>query len=128
MAILHLLLVIAAGLYITATGYELIAKYDASNFFDESSFRFYVGNDVFTHGLALYVPKHEAIELGLAKNKDNKVHLGVDTTSKLDSATPGEGNGRKSVRLEGVRTFDNGLIIADFDHLPAQACGQWPAL
>jgi hypothetical protein len=74
------------------------------------------------------VPKEEAVELGLAKKMDNKVYLGVDTKSKLDSPKPGEGHGRKSVRLEGVHRLDNGLIIAYFEHLPAKACGQWPAL
>jgi hypothetical protein len=29
--------------------------------------------------------------------------------------------------LEGVQMFDNGLFIADFDHLPS-GCGMWPAL
>jgi hypothetical protein len=126
MAVLHVLLAIASLLCLTA-GYELKANYNASNFFDEGSFLFYDGYDKFTNGLALYVPKDEAMNLGLARYQDDQVYLGVDDTSTLDSSTVGSGNGRKSVRLEGVQTFDNGLIVADFEHLPS-GCGQWPAV
>ncbi|KAF1838567.1 hypothetical protein BDW02DRAFT_390966 [Decorospora gaudefroyi] len=126
MAILHILLASASLLYPTAS-YELKANYDASNFFNESSFQFYAGADTFTDGAALYVSKNEAVELGLAKIEDNKVYLGVDTTSTFVYEGVGSDTGRKSVRLEGVETFDNGLVIADFDHLPSGGCGQWPA-
>jgi hypothetical protein len=126
MAILRTLLAVAAVVSLT-TGYELKAKYDASNFFDDGSFRFHNGWDKFTQGLALYVSKEEATQLGLARIEGGKVHLGVNTTQVLPPQEPGEGYGRKSVRLEGVQTFDNGLFIADFDHLPS-GCGMWPAL
>ncbi|KAH6851998.1 concanavalin A-like lectin/glucanase domain-containing protein [Alternaria alternata] len=126
MAILQTLLTVASVASL-ATGYELKATYDASNFFDDSSFRFYNGWDKFTHGLAFYVSKEEATELGLARIEDGKVRLGVDTNQVLTPKEPGEGYGRKSIRLEGVQTFDNGLFIADFDHLPS-GCGMWPAL
>ena len=115
-----------APLIYHATGYGLKAKYDASNFFDEDSFLFYNGWDVFTKGLALYLPKEEANSLGIARIEDDKVYLGVDTEN-TSSQEPGEGNGRKSVRLEDTQTFDNGLFVADFDHLPS-GCGMWPAL
>ena len=126
MAILRTLLAAASVLCLT-TGYELKAEYNASNFFDNGSFRFYNGWDQFTQGMALYVSKEEATSLGLARIDDGKVHLGVDTTQVLPPQEPGEGYGRKSVRLEGVQTFDNGLFIADFEHLPS-GCGMWPAL
>ncbi|KAI4637939.1 hypothetical protein J4E83_000757 [Alternaria metachromatica] len=125
MAILRTLFVAASVLCLT-TGYELKAEYNASNFFDDGSFRFYNGWDQFTQGMALYVSKEEATSLGLARIDDGKVHLGVDTTQVLPPQEPGEGYGRKSVRLEGVQTFDNGLFIADFEHLPS-GCGMWPA-
>ena len=115
-----------APLIYHTTGYELKAKYDASNFFDEDSFLFYNGWDVLTKGLALYLPKEEATSLGIARIEDDKVYLGVDTEN-TSSQEPGEGNGRKSVRLEGTQTFDNGLFVADFDHL-SSGCGMWPAL
>ncbi|KAG9189563.1 hypothetical protein G6011_06431 [Alternaria panax] len=125
MAILRTLVAVASVVSLT-TGYDLKAKYDASNFFDDDSFRFHNGWDKFTQGLALYVSKEEATRLGLARIEDGKVHLGVDTDQVLIPQEPGEGYGRKSVRLEGVQTFDNGLFIVDFDHLPS-GCGMWPA-
>jgi hypothetical protein len=124
MAVLRVLLAIASLLCLTA-GYELKANYNASNFFNDSSFLFHDGYD--TDGLALYVPKTEAILLGLARYQDDRVYLGVDNSSILDSSTADPGNGRKSVRLEGVQTFNKGLIVADFEHLPS-GCGQWPGL
>jgi hypothetical protein len=124
MAVLHVLLAIASLLCLTA-GYELKENYNASNFFDDSSFLFYDGYDA--DGLALYVPKTEAISLGLARYQDNRVYLGVENTSILDDSAAGPGNGRKSVRLEGVQNFGNGLLIVDFEHLPG-GCGQWPGL
>jgi hypothetical protein len=127
MAVLHILFAIASLLCLTA-GYELKTTYNASNFFDDSSFQFYDGYDRFTDGLALYVSKTEATSLGLARYQDDQVYIGVDNTSILDSATAGPGNGRKSVRLESVQTFDNGLIILDLGHLPGDCCGLWTTL
>jgi hypothetical protein len=126
MTILRTLLAVTSVICLTA-GYELKAEYNASNFFDDSSFHFYDGWDQFTQGPALYVSKEEATSLGLARIEDGRVRLGVDTTQVLTPQEPGEGYGRKSVRLEGVQTFNNGLFIADFDHLPS-GCGMWPAL
>jgi hypothetical protein len=126
MTILRTLLAVTSVICLTA-GYELKAEYNASNFFDDSSFRFYDGWDKFTQGPALYVSKEDATSLGLARIEDGRVRLGVDTTQVLSLQEPGEGYGRKSVRLEGVQTFDNGLFITDFDHLPS-GCGMWPAL
>ena len=127
MAILHQLLALASVTHFTGV-YELKAKYDASNFFAADSFRFHEGNDATTHGLAEYVSKDEAMPLKLANTDGGKVFLRVDTVTTLQSTIPGPGNGRKSVRLEGVAEMSTGLVIADFDHLPAGACGQWPAL
>ena len=31
------------------------------------------------------------------------------------------------MRLESRQTFDQGILIADFAHLPSSACGTWPA-
>ena len=36
--------------------------------------------------------------------------------------------GRDSVRLESKRTWSRGLLIADFEHMPGNQCGIWPAL
>lgn len=104
--------------------YDLEAKYDASNFFKPSSFKFYEGYDEPTHGLANYVSKDEATRLGLAQNSTGKVYLGVDSSTVLSSPASGPDKGRKSIRLEGIETIDNGLVIVDLDHLPAGTCGQ----
>ena len=61
---------------------------------------------------------------GYSKIHDGKVFLGVDNSTKL---SPDDPKGRNSVRLESIDTFDGGLIIADFAHLPGSACGSWPA-
>jgi hypothetical protein len=127
MAVLHIVFAIASLLCLIA-GYELKTTYNVSNFFDDSSFLFYEGYDKFTGGLALYVPKTEASSLGLARYQDEQVYLGVDNTSFLDSSTAGPGNGRNSVRLESVQTFDNGLVILDLGHLPGGCCGLWTTL
>lgn len=126
MLLLSILAVCAVQISVNA--YSLTDEYNADNFFGENNFRFYEGWDRFTLGLADYVNKTEAEKLELAKLVDGKVYLGVDATQTLSSLKPGKGNGRKSVRLEGSKTIDNGLVIADFAHLPAGACGMWPAL
>lgn len=69
--------------------------------------------------------KTEAVSMGLAKVIDNQVYLGVDNNSIVGVTPQG---GRKSLRLESHDTMDSGIIIADFKHLPANACGMWPAL
>jgi hypothetical protein len=51
----------------------------------------------------------------------DKVRLGADSTNKYDSI------GRKSVRLQSWGYFDNGLLVADFSHVPEAGCGMWPA-
>ncbi|KAF2632612.1 glycoside hydrolase family 16 protein [Macroventuria anomochaeta] len=51
--------------------------------------------------------------------------FGVHNNSVIDVTPQG---GRKSVRLESHDTIDSGIVIADFEYLPANACGTWPAL
>lgn len=36
--------------------------------------------------------------------------------------------GRKSVRVESIATYKEGLIVADFARVPRMQCGSWPAL
>ena len=103
--------------------YKLDKKLDASNFLD--SFNFINTHDKYTGGCASYVSKDEATSMGLAQVIGNQIYLGVDNNSVIDVAPQG---GRKSVRLESHDTTDVGLVIADFAHLPANACGMWPAL
>lgn len=118
----------ALALLGSSRAYQLKHNYDAANFLDPDNFQFYSGWDKFTKGFANYVAADEAMGLGMANITNGKIRLGVDADNSLDTFTTGEGSGRKSVRLEGMDTIDNGLIIADIDHLPAGGCGQWPAL
>ncbi len=108
-----------------SSGYTLKSNYDATNFFDPGSFTFYNGWDSFTQGFAMYQGKDQALAQGLANYTEGQVYLGADWEQTVASTQ--SGNGRNSVRLEGVNTYDNGLFIGDFDHLPSGACGQWPA-
>ena len=132
----------------SAHAYSLVKSYDATNFLDADSFNWYDGWDVYNKGLVTYLPREKAMQASIAKiTPDKKVYLGVDSSARLTSATPGPGrslksrnvpercsnivflgNGRKSFRLESLQTIDQGLLIADIDHLPSSACGTWTAL
>ncbi|KAF1949775.1 hypothetical protein CC80DRAFT_540051 [Byssothecium circinans] len=83
------------------------------------------GKDTFNHGFTTYADKDTALNSGLATTKDNKVYLGVDTTTVLNPSDP---KGRTSVRLQSLHTFGFGLLVADFEHVPAKGCGTRPAL
>jgi hypothetical protein len=102
--------------------YGLSWNYDSTNFFD--SFNFIAQHDDFTSGFAQYVAKDEATSMGLATTNGNKVRLGADTNNTYAADSPG----RKTVRLQSKQSYDNGLLIADFAHLPVSGCGMWPAL
>ncbi|CAI6334847.1 unnamed protein product [Periconia digitata] len=102
--------------------YGLKWNFNSTNFFDE--FQFVESPDTaFTNGFANYVGQDEAVGSGLAKIANNKVRLGVDTTNTYAASS----TGRKSVRLQSWGYFDNGLLVADFEHVPAAGCGMWPA-
>lgn len=74
----------------------------------------------------MYQNRTSAEALGLIfYTKDNHVYVGVDNDS-IGNADP-EG-GRPSVRLESKKTFDKGLLVARFAHLPFNQYGAWPDL
>ncbi|KAF1949778.1 hypothetical protein CC80DRAFT_428416 [Byssothecium circinans] len=104
-------------------GYNLDRLYDSSDFFDKFNFidvscqRFLRNFDL----SKLTTPKPTAQSSYLARYINNKVFLGVDNTTVSTTKK------RNSIRLESKNTFDNGLLVADFDHLPAKGCGMWPA-
>ena len=50
------------------------------------------------------------------------VRLGVDHTNMYEVD-----QGRPSVRLESKESWNHGLFIADFLHMPPSQCGLWPA-
>lgn len=51
------------------------------------------------------------------------VRLGVDSTNEYSLSD----RGRPSIRIESKATYDHGLFIADFLHMPPSHCGLWPA-
>ncbi|EED22418.1 conserved hypothetical protein [Talaromyces stipitatus ATCC 10500] len=116
--------------------YQLVSLYDHTNFFNQ--FTFFTASDP-THGYVQYVDANTAQASGLAQMVNtNQIYLGVDNVTILnypngsivtdsdDSASIAKA-GRKSVRLESRQTFDQGLLIADFAHIPNSICGTWPA-
>jgi beta-glucanase (GH16 family) len=113
----------AAGLVALLAGvaqaqYALDVTYDASNFLDE--FSFFTEPDP-THGFVDYIGQQAALDSGLASVSNGVLHMGVDAT------TMNPANGRRSVRISSNRSFTHGLILGDFEHLPSNVCGSWPA-
>ncbi|PSN62715.1 hypothetical protein BS50DRAFT_446482, partial [Corynespora cassiicola Philippines] len=98
--------------------YTLNKTYDATNFF--SSFDFQDSTDIWSYGNTSYLSVSEAQKKGLVKNDSDRIFLGAD------AVTTG-GEWRDSVRLESKEVLSRGLLIADFEHIPGQACGVWPA-
>ena len=111
---------------LTPFSYQLSSTYDATNFLN--NFIFDNISDP-THGTVQYINANTAKTLGLAKYINNKVYLGVDSTTKLTSG------GRKSIRLKSKRVINgNNLVIIDLDHMPStagkvlpQGCSVWPS-
>ncbi|PVH95820.1 glycoside hydrolase family 16 protein [Periconia macrospinosa] len=107
---------------VAQTPYGLTWNFNSSNFFD--NFNFVEAPDsAFTNGFAKYVSQDKAESNGLATIADSKVRLGVDTTNNYAASS----TGRESVRLQSRESFDNGLLVADFAHIPVSGCGMWPA-
>ena len=74
-------------------------------------------------GFVEYVNAQQAQQLGLLKTQGSQVYMGVDTTSILNPS----GSGRKSVRVQSKKAYNQALVIADFAHVPGSNCGSWPA-
>lgn len=111
----------AALAYATTTlaleTYQLKESYNPSNFFDK--FTFFSSPDP-NQGFVKYRNKKDATSLKLIESSREDVTIRVDSTST-------DSDGRSSIRLESTNTYNGGLFIADFAHLPKQACGAWPA-
>jgi hypothetical protein len=117
-------------------GYAIQDDYSASGFFDK--FDFFTDGDP-THGFGTaevqirnlrvaltivavqYVDQATAQSSGMIKTTSNGVYMGVDST-----AVAGQG-GRKSVRVTSKKSYNDGLIILDLEHMPGSVCGTWPA-
>lgn len=109
--------------------YQLEESFNYQNFFDnfdffESNFDTGNYNDVDpTSGYVNYRNRADAETLGLIATQGTEMYIGVDHANTLDV----NGKGRNSVRIESKKSFDSGLIIASFTHLPQPVCGSWPA-
>ncbi|KAI0601233.1 hypothetical protein F4775DRAFT_541028 [Biscogniauxia sp. FL1348] len=101
--------------------YQVTDVYDSTNFV--SKFNFVSSTDP-NGGYVSYQSQTDAEDLELVKCKDEEVYIGVEHTSN-DYTT--DGAGRKSIRLESKTTYNKGLVIADFSHLPKPVCGSWPS-
>ncbi|EXJ92121.1 endo-1,3(4)-beta-glucanase [Capronia epimyces CBS 606.96] len=103
----------------TATAsYVLEDDYSSSSF--ASMFDFYTGADP-TNGYVNYITQDEAQSSGLYKIDNGAVYMGVDSTNVAS------GSGRDSIRISSKKSYNHGLIILDLAHMPAGACGTWPA-
>jgi len=91
-----------------------------SGFFDQWDF---VPADDPTHGTVDYITREDAERLELVRSHTNGVFIGVDNTTVLNLT---EGRGRKSIRLESTKRYNDGLFIITLDHAPT-GCGSWPA-
>jgi hypothetical protein len=54
----------------------------------------------------------------------NDNYIGVDHKSSL---LVSNSIGRSSVRIESKQSYTQGLFVVDLKHMPAGACGTWPA-
>ncbi|KAL3953449.1 hypothetical protein ACCO45_011405 [Purpureocillium lilacinum] len=88
-----------------------------------SNFKWFDGKDP-SNGFVSYQSRANAEALGLFSVDETTgvVRLGVDS-----SRTYGLDQGRPSIRLESKESFNDGLFIADFLHMPPSQCGLWPA-
>ncbi|KAL7915968.1 glycoside hydrolase family 16 protein [Trichoderma velutinum] len=89
-----------------------------------SNFNWFDGVDP-SHGFVSYQSRQNAHEMGLYHIDDRigVVRLGVDSTHNYSITD----KGRPSIRIESKETYDHGLFIADFLHMPPSHCGLWPA-
>ncbi|RDA86087.1 hypothetical protein CP532_1152 [Ophiocordyceps camponoti-leonardi (nom. inval.)] len=77
-----------------------------------------------SHGSVAYQSRANAEAKGLFSVDENTgvVRLKVDHQHRY---SPHEG--RPSIRLESKETYNHGLFISDFLHMPPSQCGLWPA-
>ncbi len=124
--------------------YALRRTYDASNFASGFAFRTSAGdyadmNGDPTNGFVNYVDLATAKSQGLFRvlkgtgdRGADQVLIGVDNATTMSASADLEigasrPNGRNSLRLESLNTFDTGLLVADIAHMPGNQCGVWPA-
>lgn len=117
----------ASAVSAASQSYQVTEEYTADNFFDKFDFftSTYTDGDSWdpTHGYVQYRSQADAESMGLISTANGQVYIGPDINSTYDP----EGKGRDSVRITSKATYNGGLMIAKFAHLPVQACGAWPA-
>lgn len=118
----------AAAVHAATQTYQLSEEYTADNFFDKFDFfesTFTSGNSWdSSHGYVNYRSQADAQSLGLvSKTSDGQIYLGPDTTNTFNASD----KGRDSIRMTSKASYNSGLMIASFAHMPVQACGAWPA-
>ena len=105
----------------TMAAYTMSQDYSGSSFF--SGFQLFTGADP-TNGDVQYVDQATATANGLASimmggESNGTVYLGSDSTNVAP-------NGRQSIRISSIQSFNHGLFLFDFQHMP-EGCGTWPA-
>ncbi|KAJ3287371.1 hypothetical protein HK104_008644 [Borealophlyctis nickersoniae] len=112
-----LAVLLAAG-STSVSAFRLVDNWSGNSFFDQ--FNFFTGGDP-THGFVDYVDRNTAQSQGLISTSGSNVLI------RSDSTNVAQGRGRKSVRLESKKSYQQGtLIVADIQHMPI-GCGTWPA-
>ncbi|KAK2760753.1 hypothetical protein FQN54_001989 [Arachnomyces sp. PD_36] len=106
----------------SGAAYTLVDDFSATNFFP--NFDFFTSEDP-THGFVKYVDAATAHSTGLTDIKTDSdgsqsVYMGVDYTNITH-------DGRPSVRITSKKSYNHGLFIGDFSHMPGGVCGTWPA-
>jgi Glycosyl hydrolases family 16 len=108
--------------------YHLLEVHHGQSFFDY--YDFHDGPDSLgSAGYNTYVRQERAQELGLMDivNDDDDGEEYVVMKSAAGQTRDEHGNRfRESIRLEGKRRLDRGLLVMDVKHMPA-GCGVWPA-
>lgn len=117
----------ASAVKAATQSYQISEEYTTDNFFDKFDFftSTYTDGDSWdpTHGYVQYRSQADAESLGLISTSNGQIYIGPDHSSTYDP----EGKGRDSVRITSKATYNGGLMVAKFAHLPVQACGAWPA-
>lgn len=117
----------AAVVKAATESYQLSEEYTADNFFEKFDFfeSTYTSGDSWdtTHGYVRYRNQADAESLGLISTSNGQIYLGADSNSTYDP----DGKGRDSIRITSKATYNQGLMVAEFSHMPVQACGAWPA-
>ena len=104
---------------VLATKYEVQDSYTGRNWLDAFEFKTYDLNN----GFVDYQSEAAARTKGLYAVSGDDVLFGADSIERLNYLSA---PGRKSVRLEGKKNYNQGLFILDVKQMPG-VCGMWPS-